>query len=202
MKCLTWFFLSSILIIFSGCAVKPAIQNEYQLTGYSNKRFVKYPVATSIIIETPEAMAGYRSVDMLYVKKRYELDNFAHNSWTSPPADMLLPLVVQSITSSNYFRVVAASPSPEITDYRLNLQLLVLQQSFLTRPSQLQLSIQAVLIRTKTNRPIASRIFTYQIPCTMDTPYGGVIAANQGLRLFTAELTHFIVRQVNVSRSK
>lgn len=199
MQYLNYFILSGIIILFSGCAVKPTIQNQYQLTGYSEKRIVSSPVKSSIFIRAPEAMAGYDTIDMLYTIKRYELRAFAHNTWVRPPAEMILPLIVKSLSKSGYFRVVAVSPSIESTAYQLDTQLLELDQNFLTKPSQIQLALKVTLVKTKGNEPLSSRIFTYKIQCPTDTPYGGVLAANQGLRLFTEELTHFIVRQVRLS---
>ncbi|ABQ55479.1 transport system, auxiliary component [Legionella pneumophila str. Corby] len=176
--------------------VKVPVTNEYQLTAYSTKQLTRKPRPITIQVTVPEAVAGYQTEEMLYMKKPFKLEPFVKNAWTSPPADMLFPLLVQSLQSSGYFYAVTSSPYSEEADYRLDTQLLKLEQNFIKKPSVLEFSAKIVLTHISDNQIIGSRIVSLQIPCSQDTPYGGVIAANQATFRFTATATDFVVSHI------
>ncbi|CEK11675.1 ABC-type transport auxiliary lipoprotein family protein [Legionella hackeliae] len=185
-----------ILVLLSGCSVKPLITNQYKLGAFSTKQFSKSPSRHSIFVNTPDAVAGYQDESMLYTVKTYELTPFVHSAWVDQPAEMLLPLIVQSFQRSGYFHVVASSPGAEVAEYRIDTQLIELQQSFLTKPSTVHFVVKSVLVRVEDSQVIASRIFSHIVPCPADTPYGGVVAANQATLLFTTELTKFVINHI------
>ncbi|OGV50374.1 MAG: hypothetical protein A3F46_05185 [Legionellales bacterium RIFCSPHIGHO2_12_FULL_42_9] len=190
--------LSLFLFLVPGCsAIKPPVTNQYTLNGFSHQSFNKPSRALSILVNKPETVAGYETEQMLYINKPYEVGVFAHNAWIDPPADMLFSLIVQSLQSSGYFFAVASTPSSESADYRLDTQLIELQQNFLDKPSVLEFAAKIVLTKVSNNNIIASLLIKKRIPCPKNTPYGGVIAANQATRQFTAELTRFVIRTVD-----
>ncbi|KTD50358.1 transport protein [Legionella quinlivanii] len=190
------FGLIASLLFLQGCAVKPTVTNEYKLESFSSEKAASKPIHASILITHPDAATGYDTEEMLYTDKPFEISNFVHNAWMGPPADMLLPLMVQSLQKSGYFYAVASTATSELTDYRLDTQLLELQQNFLKKPSQLDFTAKIVLTHVSDNRIIASRIIELHVPCPSDTPYGGVIAANQATGLFTAGVTKFVLNHV------
>ncbi|HCE5552011.1 TPA: membrane integrity-associated transporter subunit PqiC [Legionella pneumophila] len=185
-----------ILTLMSCSPVKVPVTNEYQLTAYSTKQLTRKPRPITIQVTVPEAVAGYQTEEMLYMKNPFKLEPFVKNAWTSPPADMLFPLLVQSLQSSGYFYAVTSSPYSEEADYRLDTQLLKLEQNFIKKPSVLEFSAKIVLTHISDNQIIGSRIVSLQIPCSQDTPYGGVIAANQATFRFTATATDFVVSHI------
>ncbi|HAT8859972.1 TPA: hypothetical protein JBE16_15680 [Legionella pneumophila subsp. pneumophila] len=189
-------FILGILTLMSCSPVKVSVTNEYQLTAYSTKQLTRKPRPITIQVTVPEAVAGYQTEEMLYMKKPFKLEPFVKNAWTSPPADMLFPLLVQSLQSSGYFYAVTSSPYSEEADYRLDTQLLKLEQNFIKKPSVLVFSAKIVLTHISDNQIIGSRIVSLQIPCSQDTPYGGVMAANQATFRFTATATDFVVSHI------
>ncbi|HAU1251794.1 TPA: hypothetical protein F8S27_03650 [Legionella pneumophila] len=189
-------FILGILTLMSCSPVKVPVTNEYQLTAYSTKQLTRKPRPITIQVTVPEAVAGYQTEEMLYMKKPFKLEPFVKNAWTSPPADMLFPLLVQSLQSSGYFYAVTSSPYSQEADYRLDTQLLKLEQNFIKKPSVLEFSAKIVLTHISDNQIIGSRIVSLQIPCSQDTPYGGVIAANQATFRFTATATDFVVSHI------
>lgn len=180
--------------------VKTVITNQYNLESFSSTKLASQWTPQSILITAPEAVAGYQTDQMVYIKERFKLSAFAHSAWISPPADMLYPLILQSVQQAGYFYTVASSPFSEGTDYRLDTQLIKLQQNFLTKPSEVELVVKVVLSHVTTNRVVASRIMSQRSRCPVDNPYGGVIAANLATRQFTAELSQFIIAHVKGDR--
>ncbi|RUR19237.1 hypothetical protein ELY21_04995 [Legionella sp. km535] len=194
MRILSIFILSFGLISCS--PVKTPVTSEYQLSSFSAKQWVAKPRHVSILVTAPDAVAGFQTEQMMYVKKPYQLEAFVKNAWTSPPADMLFPLLVQSLQRTGYFYAVTSSPYSEEADYRLDTQLLTLDQNFLKKTSVLEFDVKVVLTRTSDNKVIGSRIISQHIPCLADTPYAGVVAANKASLQFTAQAVDFVISHI------
>lgn len=189
--------ISVVLWFMTGCSgVKLPVANEYQIRAFSVKRITATPLQRTLLVSAPEASAGYDTEAMLYIKKPFQLETFAKNAWASPPADMLFPLLVESLQKSGYFNAVTASIYTHDADYRLDTRLLTLEQNFLKKPSILQLSVKVVLTRISDNVLMGSQIISKQVPCPADTPYGGVLAANRASEQLTADIVHFVVSSI------
>lgn len=187
--------MSVFILGLASCSpVKLPETNQYQLTAFSAKRITSSHHAATLAVTAPEAAAGYQTRQMLYIKKPYQLEAFAKNSWSSPPADMLQPLIVQSIQSTGYFYAVTSSLYSEKANYRLDTQLIKLDQNFLKNPSVLELTAKVVLTHIDNNHIIASKIIHLNIPCSQNSPYGGVVAANKAAYQLTAIISDFVVR--------
>jgi cholesterol transport system auxiliary component len=197
MKKWTVFLVGLSTAVLSGCSpVKVSVKNQYQLSAYSTKQLVKEPMPITLLVTPPDAAAGYQTDQMLYTKKPFELEPFAKNAWVNPPADMLYPLILQSLQRTNLFKAVTSNAYTLGVNYRLDTQLLALDQNFLNKPSILEFSAKMVLTHVSDNKVLASKIVNLQIPCPSDTPYGGVIAANKATQQFTAILAHFVVSHI------
>ncbi|MFI4963664.1 MAG: ABC-type transport auxiliary lipoprotein family protein [Legionellales bacterium] len=200
MNTLRIIFLSIGLLTLIGCSpVKTSSINQYQLSAYSSKQRISHIGRLTLKVSPPEAVAGYQTQQMLYIKKPYQVESFAKNSWTNPVADMLYPLLVQSLQKTHYFYAVSSGSFNEETDYRLDTQVLSMSQNFLKKPSVLEFSAKIVLTHTSSNQVVGSKIISLQIPCPSDTPYGGVVAANRATLQFTAEVTDFVLSRVKQS---
>jgi cholesterol transport system auxiliary component len=180
--------------------IKTLATNQYKLESFDALPYPHKKTTQSLLISQPEAMAGYQTDQMLYLQKPFEMTAFVHNTWISPPAGMLYPLLMQSLQQTGYFYAVASGPYVEKVDYRLDTQLIELQQNFLTKPSKIDMVVKAILTHVNDNRLVSSRIFTQHIPCPIDTPYGGVIAANSATKILTATVSTFVIAQVQRDR--
>ena len=194
--------LSTILILvwafmLSSCSpVKVNVSNQYQLSAYSTKQYTRKPRHISLMVTAPDAVAGYQTEQMLYMKKPFQLEAFAKNAWVSPPGDMLYPLMVESLQQTGFFYAVTSNAYSQGAGYRLDTQLLTLKQNFLVRPSVMEFSVKVVLTHIDNNKVLASRIISQIVPCPTDTPYGGVLAANRATQQFTAQLSDFVISHI------
>lgn len=194
-------FLIGVALSLVACGpVKKTIENEYQLSRYSAKKYKSRPSRYTLLVVKPQAVGGYQTSEMLYIEKPYELMPFAHNAWVDPPANMLFPLLIQSLSSANYFHAIDSTPYAKETTFRLDTLLLSLHQNFLTKPSKVQMSVKAVLSRSRDNKVINSAIIKAQKACSEDTPYGGVIAANEATKAITSSITNFVINSVKRQR--
>ena len=186
--------ITSLIVIFlTACtSIKFPVTEQFQLTQFSEHVYQTPHGDSTLFVSPPEALRGYDSVKMNYSTQPFEVKSFAHHAWLGSPAQMIHPLLTQSLQNSGYFRAVSSGIYSDKTDFRLDSQLLMLQQNFTCKPSQMVLVMKLVLNDVKNNTVIASKIFHYHIPCPSDTPYGGVLAANQVVKQFTNDAVKFV----------
>lgn len=196
MNKLTILFTASFTLLSACSAIKTPVTHQYQLNAFSSEKIAHSPSRSTLLITPTEAVNGYQTEQMQYSTEPYSLNNFVKNSWFSPPATMFYPLLIQSIQHSGYFHAISSGAYNSRTDYRLDTQLLKIQQNFMTKPSVLEFKIKVVLSHVNDNQIIASKIFSQYIPCSKDSPYGGVIAANQATKKLTHDITHFLIHHV------
>jgi cholesterol transport system auxiliary component len=147
--------------------------------------------APTLIINPPNAAAGFDSPRIIYVRETHKLEYFAHSEWVDPPARMLAPLLVAAIENSGAFRAVVLAPSTAAGDLRLDTEIIRLQHEFQTQPSRVRFTLRAYLVDDKTRRVLAWREFDAAVPATSDDPYGGVVAANRAVQTVLENLSAF-----------
>jgi cholesterol transport system auxiliary component len=186
-----------VFLLITGCGpIKSPVTNQYTLTLPHAKSHHQRPLPYALLISKPDAMSGYRTEQMLYLKKPFKREPFAKNAWSNPPADMLYPLLVEQFQDSHAFRAITSSPYADKADYRLDTQLIELHQNFLYKKSTLVFLAKITLTRISDNRVLASQLISENIPCKSNTPYGGVIAANHAARIFVNKTLSFTIKQI------
>ena len=184
------------LLTISACSllqpITPPFPNFYALEGISGKTSPPAPAsAPTLIVSPPHAAAGFDSQRMIYLREPYKLEHFAQSEWIEPPARMLAPLIVDAIVRSGAFRAVVLTPSTAAGDFRLDSEIIRLQQDFRSRPGSVRLTLRATLIDENTRRVVAWREFDQSVATKSEDPYGGVIAANRALQNTLEKLADF-----------
>jgi cholesterol transport system auxiliary component len=151
----------------------------------------------TLTVNPPRAAAGYDSARMLYLRQPQLLEAFLHSEWVEPPARLLGPLIVAELQRGGRFGAVLSAPSPAAGDWRLDVELLRLQQDFTVTPSQLRLSLRATLVDSSTRRVIAWQTFDDSVPAASEDAYGGVLAAQAALRNVLGPLRRFCEEAAN-----
>jgi cholesterol transport system auxiliary component len=186
----------AIVMGLSACTpIHTPMMHQYKLESYSKQPF-RPPLHRSLLIAQPEAIAGYQTEQMLYSNKPFQLAAFSENAWIGTPANMLYPLLIQTFQNSHAFSAIASSPYADRIDYRIDTQLIDMQQNFLVKPSEFHLKLKVVVTRVSNNHILASRIFFEHIPCPADTPYGGVVAGNKATLQMTQKIKQFVIMQI------
>lgn len=186
------FFVLTTLTL-SGCFSSYDPPEQYELTAVSHKQFAARPVKTTLLVSQPIPVLAYQSADMLYVSQNYQLQPFVKNSWRVPPAEMLFPLITQSLQNTDYFAAVIPAPTFAYADWRLDSYVIKLQQDFTHKPSIVELELNATLINNVKASVIANKRFYVQAVAPSDTPYGGVVAANTACQQLMEELSAWVV---------
>ena len=171
---------------------------KYTITNYQHA--VTQPPTNSqrsLLITTPVAASGYQSDRMIYMQTPYRLQSYSRNKWVAPPAQMMLPILEQAVKNTRRFYAVVTPPFSGRTTYRLDTDILALQQEFIRPDSQVRLIVKAILVNNKTNKVVASQTYKILMPTSMKTPYGGVIATTQAANKVAQRIAGLVARNVS-----
>jgi len=142
--------------------------------------------AVTLLILPPETKAIYNTTQMAYTTQPYKIAYFSQNEWGETPAKMIQPLIVKTLQNTHYFNTIVTPPYSRHYTYVLRTQILELLQDYTSQPAMLRLSIRFQLSDGSDNQVIGSKELTVNEPLSTNTPYAGVIAANQA----TAKILH------------
>jgi len=147
--------------------------------------------APTLIINPPQAAAGFDSSRIIYVRQDHKIEYFALSEWVDSPARMLAPLMLAAIERSGAFRAVVLTPSAAIGGLRLDSEILRLQQDFSSTPGSVRLTLRAYIMDNTTRRVLGAREFDASVVVGSEDPYGGVIAANRAAQVVLDQLAGF-----------
>jgi cholesterol transport system auxiliary component len=153
------------------------------------------PQAQVLAVSEVHARPGYDTRAIVYSERANELKYFAVNRWADTPADMLLPLIEQSLERKGSFRAVVGPHTTATADLRVDSELVQLRHDFGTTPSRVHLALRAQLIDVATRRVLATREFAEIEDAASDDPYAGVLAANRALARLLEALATFCAAQ-------
>lgn len=187
-------FAMSLVIFLSACSpVRLPNVDRYAIAMIQPIQVAHYrSSAKTLLVSQPIASPGYDSVGMVYMITPFEISHYSRNQWVAPPANMLMPVFVEALRRSNRFKAVVSPPFVGVTDYRLDTQLLCLQQEFLLPKSQERLTVQATLIDNHNNIVLATKQFNVVVSAPSNNPYSGVLAANAAAKKVAAQLVRFV----------
>lgn len=151
--------------------------------------------APVLVVAVPRAAPGFDGPRMVYLRQAQQLESFALHEWVDTPARMLAPLLVRALQGSGAFSAVLLAPTSGSGPWRLETELIRLQQDFTTRPSQVRLTLRAVLVDSTNRQVIAWREFDETVATTTDDPAGGAAAAHQATQQVLAALAAFCAAQ-------
>src|SRR5579872_7210340 len=165
------YILFIAIVLPTGCSVFQPVKikpiTTYTLTGNTNTTANERQCGNkNLLVSVTKASPGYATDQMAYVKKPYLLEYFSRNKWVQPPAKILQPLIMEAVQTSGYFHAVAMAPFFGAYDYRLDTELLKLQQEFTGNTSAERLEMRAQLVRAGDQKIVATRNFVYVIPVT------------------------------------
>lgn len=149
----------------------------------------------TLLINPTQALAGFDSPRIIYVREPHKLDYFAHSEWVEPPARMMAPLLVTAIERTGAFGAVMLTPGAARGDWRLETTLIRLQHDFQTRPSQVRFTLRALLVDEKTHAVLAVQEFDAQAPAPSEDPQGGVTAAHSAVQTVLTRLARFLAER-------
>ena len=105
--------------------------------------------------------------------------------------------LVRAAEATGAFGVVLLAPATASTRWRLETELLRLQQNFSAGgPSQLRLTLRAVLVDSSSRAVLASREFDTSLPAASEDAAGGAAAAQRAALQVARQLAQFCAQAV------
>lgn len=154
------------------------------------------PSAPVLAVTPTRAAPGYDSQRILYQRETNQLEYFANSEWVEPPARLLGPLLLAALERGGAFRAVVPAGGSAAADYRLDTELVRLQQDFLVRPSRVDFVMHATLVDDRTRSVVAVRRFSAVAVAATEDTRGGVLAASGAVQQLLAELAAFCAEAV------
>ena len=195
-----WGTLVLATCVLTGCGVLPSrsvepmhtftLSREMSDNPQSKKRQTE--MASTLLVQLPQAQAGFNTQQMAYVTRDHEVSYFAYNQWAQTPAHMLLPLLVQALEKPGLWNTVVYMPRPVRGDSQLAPANLLLQHEFTQEPSRVRIHLRLQLIRLQDFQVIATREFTVLENAKSDDPYGGVQAANTAVKRLLTHISEWL----------
>ncbi len=145
----------------------------------------------TLLVSMPHETVGFDSNHMIYLRQPHQLEYFAHSEWIDTPARMLLPRITESLGASGIFAAVLSGPASARADLVLDVQLLRLQQEFLSQPSQLHLTLRVVLLDNTRHQVLAWRELDSRVATSSENALGGVLASHQAVQAVLQQLVAF-----------
>lgn len=193
--------LPALLLLMTGCAgglsgLLPKAAAQPTLLTLDTLPAARPPAtatrsSATLVVEIPRAAPGYDTRDFAYRRRANEIDYYALHQWQDTPARLLQPLMTQALQDSGAFRAVVPASSNAAGDWRLESELLRLQQDHTQSPSVMRMALRARLIDNATRRVLGTRDFDYSEPAASADPQGGAAAAGRAVQRWLLDLTAF-----------
>lgn len=153
--------------------------------------------APSLLLSMPRAGAGLDTRLIAYQRTPPRTEFYARSEWLDSPPRLLAPLLLRALDASGAFSAVLMAPAATPARWRLDTELLRLQQDFgATAPSQLRLTLRAALVDTTSRRVLATREFDLREPAPSEDAAGGVAAAQVAAQRLGREVAGFCAEVV------
>lgn len=151
------------------------------------------PTGKTLLVSMPKAAPGFNTPAQIYMRRNYVLEYYSKSQWVDTPARMLLPLLVHHLEATGLFAaILSAAFSPITGEYRLDTEIVRLQQEFLTEPSEVRLVLRVQLLDMVARKVVATRVFEVLIDARSEDAEGGMLATNQAVARVLKKLTAFL----------
>ena len=147
----------------------------------------------TLLVAHPDTNPAYNTVRLAFTDHPYQISYYSFSHWAESPADMLMPLIAETMQNTHRFRAIITPPYTGQYDYMLRTQIKTLRIDY-TRPIPvLQLDIQAQMIHAGSGNVVSSREFKTSVPLARRSPYSAVVAANEATAILLKKLAVWCV---------
>lgn len=189
------------LLALTGCALPQDSSPPQQAYLLEVGAFTPPPARRSsrkiLLVTVSKEAPGFDSNRIAYTREPPKLDYYRDSVWSDTPAKMLLPILVRAFESSGAFKAVVSPPSPALADVRVAVDVIRLQQEFMTRPSQVRLITRLKVVEMKSGHVLETRLFEAVAPAPSENAAGAARAANAVVQQVLNEMVPFALRALS-----
>ena len=193
------YFLGGLIFLLSSCSFLSPVKLEQVNTYLINTVPHVQPKTTrgiTLLVQQPDTRPVYNTKQIAYSLKPHQIAYYAQNQWAETPAQMLQPLLVQTLENTRHFRTIITPPYIGRYNYSLNTQIIEIQQDYTTTVPVMRLVVNVQIIRATTSQVVASKQFAIHIPIQQRSPYAGVMAANRATAILLNRIAEFCVEKI------
>lgn len=184
-----------LLLMCSSCSFFSPVKTE------AEKNYVLYAIPCvktaksshkTILVLPPESTSIFDTPDMAYSLSPCEIAFYAKNRWADTPANMLQPLIVESLQRTNCFHAVVGSSFTGLVHYALYTKIIKLEHDYWPCSSQVNVVVRFQIVDVAKNSILASKQFCILERAPQNNPKGGVIAANCAVAKILKMMVQFV----------
>ena len=150
----------------------------------------------TLLVAVPKAAPGFDSNRIAYTKEPLKLDYYSNSVWSDTPAKMLLPIMVRAFEGTGAFKAVIAPPAPTLADMRVDVDVIRLQQEFMTQPSRVRLMTRIKVVDLKSGHVLGTQVFEAVEPAPSENANGAARATNAAVRKVLDQMVRFALRHL------
>ena len=139
----------------------------------------------------PEAVPLYATRRMVYSSRPFEVGYFNESEWALPPAQMIQPLLVETLRRAGYVVETASAPQSGPHAFSLRTEILDLRQDFSAEPATFRIAMLFSLRRQATHQLVTAKELSASAPIREKSAYAGVVAANEAIEKLLRALAEF-----------
>lgn len=187
-----WFLLTLTIIALSGCTVLQRgeeHQRTYQLVLPTLEAEQTDQRQGSLSVSRLEVQPGYDTSAIAYRRDAFELEYFVRSRWTDRPARMIHPAIIDGLQALGPFRHTIDATAGIPTRFRMDVELVRLEQDFQQDPSMVRLDLRVRLLDRRGRDIVLSETIRVRETAPSEDAVGGIIAANRALEKAVRELS-------------
>lgn len=147
-----------------------------------------------LLVTVSKEAPGFDTNRIAYTREPLKLDYYQDSHWSDTPAKMLLPILVRAFETTGAFKAVVSPPSPSLADYRVDVDIIRLQQELMTQPSQVRFIARIKVLDMRNRHVLATRVFQAAESAPSENAYGAAQAANTAVRKVLEEMIPFALQ--------
>lgn len=151
----------------------------------------------TLLVTVPKAAPGFDSNRIAYTKQPPKLDYYGNSVWSDTPAKMLLPILVRAFETTGAFKAVIAPPAPALANVRVDVDVIRLQQEFMSQPSRVRFTARIKVIDMKSGHVLATQVFEAVEPAPSEDAGGAARAAGGAVQKALGEMVAFALRYLS-----
>lgn len=155
------------------------------------------PSGKTLLVTAPKAAPGFDSNRIAYTKEPPKLDYYNNHVWSDTPAKMLLPILVRAFESTRAFKAVISPPASALANWRVDVDVIRLQQEFMTQPSRVRLAARIKVVDMRNGHVLATQVFEAVEPAPSEDAGGAARAANAAVQKVLGQMIAFTLRTLS-----
>ena len=174
------FIYICIVTLFTACSLKPTSLeiNQYAIDFKLNKNKFNSTI-NEVFIEKPSVNKSFNNRSIFYTTRAYQFEEYALNKWINKPSHMIYYSLFDALESSNIYKTVLKEKRKNESVYVLKTDVIDIYNSIENDKSYAVLKVKFYLQMNKEN--IVTYTYDKKVLTFENTPYGFVVAVNEGL---------------------